>query len=146
MVFIVLNTPGPLCSGLNDALMHGFGLGVSICITNLIKYIDWHFRSHNSKFHSLNLEFKPILPCISFFFSLPLSPVFLLKIWLWLNSKIAFGNKLTTNETKDYPLLIHILCIYVQLHKCICEFEYIFIEVLHKFKNLIIIFMLQLTI
>ena len=34
---------------------------------NLIKYIDWHFRSHNSKFPSLNLEFKPILPCISFF-------------------------------------------------------------------------------
>ena len=51
-------------SGLNDALVHGFGLGVSICITNLIQYKDWHFRSQNSKFHSLNLEFEPILPCI----------------------------------------------------------------------------------
>ena len=76
----LVDTRGGGHSGLNDALLHGFGLRVSICITNLIKYVDCHFRSHNSKFHSLNLEFKPILPCISLFFSLPLSPVFLLKI------------------------------------------------------------------
>ena len=38
VVLVTVNRGGH--SGLSDALMHGFGLGVSICITNLIKYKD----------------------------------------------------------------------------------------------------------